>query len=343
MSALRYDLQWLPDPIQLDANNVSPRIGVAYAPGDGKTVVRASGGLYFDRIPLRATSNALQRDGSKYQVAVLVVRPGWRARCGPTCCRRFRRACWRRITTIDPDIQDRPHRAGRRRRSSARSGASRRRRSATAYLRGHGIIMSRNINVPTLTAAQAAALGMPNLGRPNPDFGNISQYDSIGDSWFNGLTLSLATRPAAWGNARVSYTLSQALDDAGNAFFQTPQDNFNMLARQGAVGQRSAPPRRRERHGRRRPRSRCRGRSIGRCTGSSSAMSGRMRPARRSRSSPAATSTTTRTQRRPAGVGRNSERLPSTSSFDLRVSRTFAMSGGAASKRCSKHSTCSTT
>ena len=52
---LRYDLQVLPDPIALDGNNVSPRLGVAWAPGDGRTVVRASGGLYFDRIPLRAT------------------------------------------------------------------------------------------------------------------------------------------------------------------------------------------------------------------------------------------------------------------------------------------------
>src|SRR6185295_1769427 len=96
--------------------------------------------------------------------------------------------------------------------------------------RGNGIIMSRNINVPTLTAAQANTLGVPNLGRPNPNFGNISQYQSIGDSWFNGLTLSLGTRNAAWGSARASYTLSRALDDAGNAFFQTPQDNFNILA-----------------------------------------------------------------------------------------------------------------
>jgi hypothetical protein len=67
----RYDLQWLSEPGQLDANNVSPRLGVAYSPGNGRTVIRASGGLYFDRIPLRATSNALQRDGTKYQTAQL--------------------------------------------------------------------------------------------------------------------------------------------------------------------------------------------------------------------------------------------------------------------------------
>src|SRR4030095_12111422 len=37
---LRYDLQFLPDPINTDADNVAPRIGLAYAPGRGKTVIR---------------------------------------------------------------------------------------------------------------------------------------------------------------------------------------------------------------------------------------------------------------------------------------------------------------
>ena len=63
--------------------------------GRGKTVIRASGGLYFDRIPLRATSNALQRDGSKYQVAQLsFAQPALRS--GRPCCRRFQQACSRR-------------------------------------------------------------------------------------------------------------------------------------------------------------------------------------------------------------------------------------------------------
>ena len=57
-AGLRYELQWLPDPIQTDAGSVAPRIGIAYAPGDRKTVIRAGFGLFYDRIPLRATSNA---------------------------------------------------------------------------------------------------------------------------------------------------------------------------------------------------------------------------------------------------------------------------------------------
>jgi hypothetical protein len=102
-----------------------------------------------------------------------------------------------------------------------------------SHLRGHGIIMSRNVNVPTLTVAEAASRGVPNLGRPDPRYGNINQYDSLGDTWFKGLTVSLAARSAPWGRARLSYTLSEALDDAGNAFFQTPQDNFNILGDKG--------------------------------------------------------------------------------------------------------------
>lgn len=70
-AGLRYDLQFLPNPIQTDTNNIAPRLGFAYAPGNRKTVIRASFGLYYDRIPLRATSNALQRDGSKYIVVQL--------------------------------------------------------------------------------------------------------------------------------------------------------------------------------------------------------------------------------------------------------------------------------
>src|SRR5689334_24084877 len=49
-AGLRYDAQFLPDPIRTDTNNLSPRVGIVYEPGDRKTVVRASFGLYYDQI-----------------------------------------------------------------------------------------------------------------------------------------------------------------------------------------------------------------------------------------------------------------------------------------------------
>jgi hypothetical protein len=228
---LRYDLQWMPQPINLDTNNVSPRVGAAYAPGDGKTVVRASAGIYFDRIPLRATSNAIQRDGTKYQTAVLSFgqagAPVW-----PAVLPAFPSGVLVSISTINPDVQNQYNRQAALQVERA-VGTWLSAQAGYSYVRGHGILMSRNVNVPTLTAAQAAALGVANLGRPNPAYGNISQYDALGDAWFNGLTLALETRRAPWGGVRVSYTLSKSEDDAGNAFFQTPQIQNDILADKG--------------------------------------------------------------------------------------------------------------
>jgi hypothetical protein len=91
-AGLRYDVQYLPDPIKTDTDNIAPRLGIVYAPGARKTVIRASYGLYYDRIPLRATSNALQRDGSKY--VVVQLSPGQtHAPVFPTCWRSNRQPC----------------------------------------------------------------------------------------------------------------------------------------------------------------------------------------------------------------------------------------------------------
>jgi hypothetical protein len=321
-AGVRYDLQWLPDPIQLDANNVSPRIGIAWAPGDQQTVVRGSGGIYFDRIPLRATSNALQRDGINYKVAVMSYGQTG-APVFPNVLETFPAGTLTAITSIDPAIDNGYStqaalqvERGFGRVASATVGYS--------YLRGRNIIMSRNINVPTLTAAEAAALGVPNLGRPNPNFGNISQYQSIGDSWFHGLTLSVGSRNTDWGSARVSYTLARALDDAGNAFFQSPQDSFDVLADKG-------PSDNDQRH-----RLVVSG-TLGGAQNSriSRALAGMQIGYVLSFATGAPFNPVTGTDRnndtnvndRPIGMGRNSFRQASSSTLDLRVSRAIAVNG----------------
>ena len=81
------------------------RVGVVYAHGS-RTVIRAGIGLYFDRIPLRATSNALQRDGTKYLVVQFhQLRQG--RLCFRTCSPLNQRRCTKpNITRIDPLIED---------------------------------------------------------------------------------------------------------------------------------------------------------------------------------------------------------------------------------------------
>ena len=131
------------------------------------------------------------------------------------------------ITTIDPDIQS----------SSSEQGAlqyeqqiGRSLSASIAYehLRGRDIIMSRNLNVPTTTDPS-----VPNLGRPDPRFANNGQFQSIGDSWYDGLTLALTQRRAAWGSFRLSYTFSKGLDTSGNFFFSQPQNAGDIAAERG--------------------------------------------------------------------------------------------------------------
>ena len=96
-------------------------------------------------------------------------------------------------------------------------------------MRGEHIILSRNVNVPRFPASA----GVPNLGRPDPRFANVSRFESSGDSYYDGMLVSFKRRFSRWAQARVSYTLSKAIDDVGNAFFFTPQDNSNLRDERG--------------------------------------------------------------------------------------------------------------
>jgi hypothetical protein len=221
---LRYDLQFLPSPVQTDTNNFAPRFGFAFAPGDRRTVIRGGAGLYFDRIPLRATSNALQRDGSKYIVVQLAPTqagaPVFPNALGlqPTTL-----STKPNITRIDPNIETS---YGEQMSFEIERELPGQASFSVGYLhlRGLHLIVSRNVNVPRLPASA----GVPNLGRPDSNWGNISRYEGSGDSNFDGMIVSFNKRAGSWANVRVSYTLSKSIDDAGNFFFSTPQDNFDI-------------------------------------------------------------------------------------------------------------------
>jgi hypothetical protein len=92
------------------------------------------------------------------------------------------------------------------------------------HLRARHVILSRNVNVPTVPASA----GIPNLGRPDPNWGNISTFEGSGNSYYDGMVVSFNKRASQWANVRVSYTLSKTIDDAGNFFFSSVQDNFNI-------------------------------------------------------------------------------------------------------------------
>ena len=91
------------------------------------------------------------------------------------------------------------------------------------HVRGLHLIVSENQNVPT-----CAAVGTNNGCRPNPSYGNDSQYSSVADSHYDGPHISFIQRPVKWGFYRVSYTYSKALDDVSEFFFSAPLNNYNI-------------------------------------------------------------------------------------------------------------------
>src|SRR5882762_10493362 len=88
---VRYDFERLPSGFHQDANNFSPRIGLAWSPSS-KWVFRAGYGFFFDRYVLANLARAIQKNGSQAfeQVAdgtAAATLFGWREAAG---CLRLR-------------------------------------------------------------------------------------------------------------------------------------------------------------------------------------------------------------------------------------------------------------
>ena len=231
---IRYDLQFL-QSLYTDTHNVSPRAGFAYTPFNNRTtVVRGSFGLFYDRIPLRALSNALESDGNttaidsntfttialSYGQAGSPVFPyvdaGYTALNIPSNLRIS-------LSTMDPHMQ-----SAYSEQTSVEVDQQLTPRSNFAisyqHLRGLHLLISVNLNTPTCYSAVDAV----NLCRPNAAYANNKQYSSSADSYYDGLSVSYVQRPVRWGSYRVSYTWSKAIDDVSEFFFSSPVNNFNL-------------------------------------------------------------------------------------------------------------------
>ena len=227
---VRYDLQFL-KAIATDTDNVSPRAGFAWSPlASRRTVVRGSYGLFYDRVPLRALANALLSSGnttaisSSSQVSVSLSHTQTGAPAFPNILpsTALPPGVLVNFSTMNPSMQNAYAEQGSleiEQQLGERSTFS----IGYEHLRGLHLIVSVNQNAPTCTAS-----GNNNGCRPNPNYGNNSQYSSLADSHYDGLHVSFVQRPVRWGNFRISYTWSKALDNVGEFFFSAPIDNFNI-------------------------------------------------------------------------------------------------------------------
>jgi hypothetical protein len=226
---LRYDLQFL-ETIETDTNNLSPRAGFAWTPTATRDlVIRGSAGLFFDRVPLRALANALlsannTTDLAHIQQVNISLTPGQAgAPVFPAILAApVPQVTLVNLTTMQRDLQNASSRQAsvEVERQIGRLGAL---SVGYSYVRGDGLLMAINQNVPS-----CAPSGNNNGCRPIAEYANNSQYSSAGESVYHGLLVSFTQRPSAWGYYRVSYTLSKAENNVGEFFFSGPIDPFDL-------------------------------------------------------------------------------------------------------------------
>jgi hypothetical protein len=231
-AGLRYDLQWL-QSISTDTNNVAPRAGFAWTPTPSRrTIVRGSAGLFYDRVPLRAVANALLSANNTSDVANLQqnsisLTPGQTgAPAFPDILAApLPSVTLPNLTTMNPRMRNAYSRQAAveiERQISDRLTVS----AGYQYTRGVDLIISVNQNVPACVAA-----GTNNGCRPVASYANNSQYSPSASSAYHGVHVSVVQRPALGkvsASYRVTYTLSQAMDDVGEFFFSSPIDPFDI-------------------------------------------------------------------------------------------------------------------
>lgn len=222
---LRYDLYVPPQAngespfefsrsFRVDRNNFAPRFGVAW--GLGKTVVRASGGIFFDPFQTDIYRRALLNNGLPQFFNLSVTPTNPIAPSFPNVFSGVPAGFTRTlqdITTVSPDFATLYS-------SNANVSISRELGSnfgvTATYLftRGNRLPIYSNINLGL--TGNTLADGRPIFGgtRPIAGFGNILSVESVGQSVYNGLNLTLTKRYSSGLEFFGTWTWSHAIDDA---------------------------------------------------------------------------------------------------------------------------------
>jgi hypothetical protein len=218
---LRWDYQAAPG-VSHEIGKVSPRLGVAWALGKtGRTVLRASYGLYYDQVFLRMAHDA---EAAKTTVQWQLDNPGYPDPLGENTLRTTGPITPLRNTVRLADDLLAPYTA------QATVGAQREigfgiAVSADGVLaRGYHLFFTHDLNYPDLTD--------PARARPDPSVGKIAEVQSRGHSRYHALQVSVEKRHTHRYSFTAAYTLSSSQGDTEDYDF-VAQDQRNQAEEWG--------------------------------------------------------------------------------------------------------------
>jgi hypothetical protein len=225
---LRYDIYKMPDankdsPFQFsqhfrtDTNNFAPRLGLAYGLGKNeRTVIRASTGIFYDPPQTDQYRRALLNNGSPAFFTLTAV-PGLPyAPAFPNVLPSVPTGVKippGDITTISPNFAT-LYSYNANVSISQEIGAGFVATASYLYTKGTHLPVYRNINLVPSGAVLADGRPIFSTVRVYPGFANILSAESVGNSEYNGLNLSVQRRFAHGYELFATYTWSHAIDDA---------------------------------------------------------------------------------------------------------------------------------
>jgi hypothetical protein len=196
-----------------DKNNLAPRLGVAV--GHGKTVMRASAGIFYDPFQTDLYRRALLNNGNPAFFAISLTPQLPFAPAFPAVLPAIPQGVLptQDITTVSPDFAS-LYSVNANVSISREIGRDWAVTATYLYTRGNRLPVMRNINL--VPSGQQLADGRPifTSARALPGFGNILVAESVGQSVYNGLNLTLNKRLSHGLEMFATYTWSHAIDDA---------------------------------------------------------------------------------------------------------------------------------
>jgi len=201
--------------------DLAPRLALSAASEDGRTIVRAGSGIFYQRQPVTLEEQYLLLDGSNLRQVVL-TNPSYPLTGDP-----FAQAGPPNVLRLAPHLRA-PYDI------QASLGVERKLGEHTTLtaeytrLGGRRLYRMRDINAP-----------LPATGiRPDPNFLNVDQFETTGSSRSDSLSLGVRATIAYTLHLVAQYTFSRATDDTSCLFSQPglcrpPADSYNLAGERG--------------------------------------------------------------------------------------------------------------